>query len=231
MVRMNRVSLSRKKELEKPDEFLTFAQKALAKVLEYERQIMIGLVAVIVLLIAYAGIRYHSEKVGNKAFVLLNQGMSKYAAAVKADGPEKGRESVEADFNEILEKYSGTVAGKIARVNFANICYTAGDYEKAITLYQEALGYYDKKHDFRNMILSGLGYSFEGKKDFRKSITYFEMIASGDNVVMKDEALYNMGRLYEQMGEKENSQNAYKRLISEYKDSMYIEVARESISG
>ncbi len=227
----NRVSLERKKELETPDKFMVFLRTAFAKILEYERQITIGLVVFLVGLVAYAGIRYHTDKVSKKAFVRLGQSMSIYTAAAAAEGAVKGFERVESDFKLILEEYPKTVAGKLARINFANICYAAERYDKAISLYEMSLKDYDENHNFRNFVLSGLGYSFEAKKNYNESAKYFEMIISGGDALLKEETLYNLGRVYEQIGEKEKSKNAYKQLISEYADSMYIDVAKESISG
>jgi TolA-binding protein len=48
---------------------------------------------------------------------------------------------------------------------------------------------------------------------------------------MKDEALFNLGRLYAAMGENEKSTAAFKKIVSDYTDSIYIELARERVSG
>jgi hypothetical protein len=44
---------------------------------------------------------------------------------------------------------------------------------------------------------------------------------------MKDEAFFNLGRIYELMGENEKSTAAFKKIISDYTDSIYIELAKE----
>ena len=59
----------------------------------------------------------------------------------------------------------------------------------------------------------------------------FEMIASGSNAVMKDEAIFNLGRLYALMGDDNQSAEAFKKIISEHADSIYLGVARERIGA
>jgi tetratricopeptide (TPR) repeat protein len=57
------------------------------------------------------------------------------------------------------------------------------------------------------------------------------MIVSQSGGIMKDEALFNLGRLYAAMGENEKSLMAFKKIISDYSDSIYVELARERVSG
>jgi len=62
-------------------------------------------------------------------------------------------------------------------------------------------------------------------------VTYFERITGNDNPVAKDVALFNLGRLYEEMGDAEKSQAAYNRLVSEYQESVYYELVNEKLAG
>ena len=57
--RYSRVSLARKKELETPDEFLTYSQQALAFVLKHQLKAAIGLGVFFVLAILFLGGRYY----------------------------------------------------------------------------------------------------------------------------------------------------------------------------
>ena len=57
------------------------------------------------------------------------------------------------------------------------------------------------------------------------------MIASDDNAVMKDQAFFNLGRIYESNGKMKLMKDAFGRIVSDYPDSMYFELAREKVSG
>jgi len=51
--------------------------------------------------------------------------------------------------------------------------------------------------------LNGIAYSCEGKKDYNSAAKYFEIIISGPDDEIKDEALFNLGRLYALIGNKD----------------------------
>ncbi len=230
MVR-KRVSRSRKRQLEQPDEFITFSRRLIEFATEHKVQILWALSVLGVLIIAIAGIRYFSNKAENKAFALLGQSMLKYETAIKNKASEEAYLEAKKDFQMILEKYSGKEGGKLARVIYANICYQAGDFDEAILLYNKALQDFENNQFFKNLILSSLGYSFEGKKDYKNAAKYFEMIATGPDSIMKDEAFFNLGELYATMGNKDKSIDSFKKIISNYSDSMYIEIVKEKLAG
>jgi len=226
-----RVSRSRKRQLEQPDEFITFSRRLIEFITEHRAQLSYALSVIVVLIIAIGGIRYFSNKAENKAFALLGQSMAKYETAIKDKAPGEALLEVKKDFQMILEKYSGKEGGKLARVLYANICYQAGDFDEAILLYNKALQDFENNQFFKNLILNSLGYSFEGKKDYKSAAKYFEMIATGPDSIMKDEAFFNLGELYAAMGNNEKSIDSFKKIISDYIDSMYIEIAKEKLAG
>jgi tetratricopeptide (TPR) repeat protein len=76
-----------------------------------------------------------------------------------------------------------------------------------------------------------LGYAYEKKKDYQKAISYFELISENDDPVIKDVALFNQGRLYEALGDVSKSRDAFNRLVLDYADSIYFEIAKEKVSG
>ena len=223
--------ITRKVLLKEPDEFLTFSRRLFLSAVEHKNQIAIGLGIFLSLIIIISGIRYFSNQSENEASVLLREAMVKYEAAVKDNGPEKAYADVEADFQKILEEYSGKDAGKIATVKYAGICYDAGNTDKAIELYKEAIQDFSGHPSFENLILSGIGYAYEKKKDYKTAVTYFEKITQGSNPLMKDEALFNLGRLYGEIGERDKSMEAFKTILSDYAESMYIEIVKEKVTG
>lgn len=227
----SRVSLARKKELETPDEFVTVSSQVLAFAVKYKLQVSIGLGVFFALAILFVGGRLYFKMAEAKAFTLREQVIKKYNSFEKDMDPEKAYESIAEDFESLLDKYPGTMAGKLARVNYANICYVTGRYDKAVDLYKKAVGDFNKNPPFRNLILSSLGHCYEAKKDNNSAVIYFEMIISGQNKMLKDEALFSLGRIYREMGDLTKSNAAYQKVISDHSDSMYAEMAKESIAG
>ena len=80
-------------------------------------------------------------------------------------------------------------------------------------------------------ILSSIGYAYQAKKDYKAAANHFEKIVSDPNGYMKDEALFNLGEIYAKLGNTEKSREAFKKILSDYTDSIYIDVVKERIAG
>jgi len=223
--------ITRKELLNKPDEFITVTSRLLALVIKYKTQLSYGLSALIVLIIAILGFSYFSNKAETRAFGMLEQGIQKYTTIMKNDGQDKAYLAAEKDFQTILDNYSKKDAGKLAKIVYANICYNSGRFDRAIALYDKALHDFKDNRSYKNIILSSLGYSHEGNKDYNSAVKYFEMIASGSDSIMKDEAFFNLGRIYAVMGKNEKSIAAFKKIISDHTDSIYIKLVKERVTG
>ena len=230
MVR-KRVSRSRKRDLEQPDRLTNFAQNLLQFATKHKIYLSTALGLVITLSIAIAGWLYFANKAEDKALALLAQSQNKYQAIIENSTPELAYLDVANDFKLIMQKYSGKMGGKLAQFIFANICYQAGYYDQAIELYNQSLSDFGDNPFIKNLILNSLGYSHEAKKEYKPAAKYFEMLVSASDYRMKDEALFNLAQIYAGTGNSERRLNALKTIISDYKDSIYLEIAKESLPG
>lgn len=226
-----RISRSRKRDLDEPDEFITFWTKLFGFASENKVQLSCALGFIVVLIVIITVMAFFSNKAENKAFVLLQQGMSKYQTILKDNGPDKAYLDVEKDFQLIIKKYSGKEGEKLAKFIFGNMCYNAGYYDKAIVLYKKSLQDFSDNPFVKNLVLSSLGYSYKEKKDYSAAVKYFEIIASMPENSIKDEALFNLVGLYAEMGDSAKSINSYKKIMSEHADSVYIEIVKERLGG
>ena len=226
-----RVSRSRKRDLNEPDEFITFWTKIFGWISKYKLLFSSALGVMIAIMIVIMGIVYFIKKSEDKAFALLQRGVVKYQTKLKDSTPEKAFLDVENDFQRVMDKYSNRNGGKLASFIYANMCYTAKDYDKAIELYNKSLINFNHELFIKDLILNGLGYAYLSKKDFKTAAKYFEIIASDPNYKIKDEALFNLGELYAAMGDQDKSTTAFKQIISDHSDSMYIELVKERVTG
>ena len=229
MAKQKRVT--RKQLLKEPDEFITTTGRIIRWGRQYTKQVAYAAGAFLILLVVIAGYRYFSNSAENKAFLLLDQAVGKYETQKKSMDTLAAYEGARGDFEYIIRKYDNTEGGKLATVVFAGISYDAGDAERAIQLYEAALTYFKNDTTYQNFLWSGLGYAYEKKQDVRMAVSYFEKIAGGEDPVVKDGALFNMGRLYHELGDTAKSKQAYERLATEYTDSIYYQLAREKVAG
>ncbi|MBW2175349.1 MAG: tetratricopeptide repeat protein [Deltaproteobacteria bacterium] len=223
--------VTRKQLLKEPDEFITFTGKLIRFGRRYHKELTYATCAFFIIVIALVAFRYFSNRAEDTASDLLRQAMQKYETRRNDTDADKAFAEVGPDFEYILEKYSNKHAGKMAGVIYANLSYEAGNTDTAILLYEKALDDNPADGGYRNLILSSLGYAYEQKRDLKTALTYFEEITDSSNPVAKDVALFNIGRLYEEIGEPAKSRKAFNRLISEFQNSIYYDLVNEKIAG
>ena len=130
-----RISRARKRDLEQPDEFITFWTRLIQFASENKTLLSSAFGFIVAVVIVVTGFVYYLKKTEKKALVLLQQATYKYQTVTESKGPYEAYLDVDKDFQLILEKYASRNGGKLARFVYANICYNANDYDKAIDLY------------------------------------------------------------------------------------------------
>ena len=75
-----------------------------------------------------------------------------------------------------------------------------------------------------------MGLAYQQKGDYPKAIEHYQKVVEGPDSALIDGALFNLGKLYNQLGKSEESRQAFERLSDEYPESMYADIAREKIS-
>jgi tetratricopeptide (TPR) repeat protein len=222
---------TRKELLKEPDEFITISGKLIGFIVEHKNQITYALGLIVALALIFSGYRFFSIRSENKASALLDQGLAKYEKFKNDKQPVVAYDQVSADFQLILDKYGSKKNGKIARLTYANICYKAGKYEQAIELYKKSLTDFEKHPTIHNQVVGSLGYAYEQQADYASAVSYFEPLSSTPDTIMRGEALYHLGWLYDKLGQTEKSKEAYKKIVSDHQDFIYIDLVKERMSG
>ncbi len=220
--------ISRKKLLKEPDEFMTLSSRLIQWATDHKQYVATTAIGILAVVIVAIGIHAYIRSANNKASALLAQSVTQYEAAMKADkDPVKAYQAVEKSFSQIVAHYSGRRMGQVAGVEFADICFKAGQYDRAISLYQSALKTFDDMPFYKNMVLNGLGYAYEEKKDYPNAIKYFDMLNTSPDASQKDMSLFNLASIYEKMGNKEKSKTLFAQIVAEFPNSIYTEIAKE----
>jgi tetratricopeptide (TPR) repeat protein len=222
---------TRKELLREPDEFMTISGKLIGFAVDHKNQLAYALGIIVILALIISGYRFFSIRAENNASALLDKSLTKYNSLKTDKQPDEVYGEVSADFQFILDKYKGKESAKLARIIYANICYNAGKYKQAIELFKTALTDFAKYPMIRQQILSNLGYAYEQEKDYSTAVGYFEKISTAPEPIMRDEALFHLGRLYDKLGENEKSREAYNKILTDHQDFIYIDLVKERMSG
>ncbi len=225
---MAKKRVTRKELLKEPDEFMTFTGKVIQFVRSYQQYIIYGTSFVILIGLIVSGYRYYHGWQERKSYTLLEEAIKRYEAM---DDKKENLSTAKQEFQTLVEKYSGYSGGKMGRVIYANICYDSGDYDLAIDQYKKALIDFADQPSFKTFIQSSIGYAYQAKKNYQAAAEQFEAMVSNPAIYMKDEALFNLGLLYAKLGKPEKSREAFQKIITDYADSSYVEIAKERLAS
>lgn len=222
---MARKKVTRKQLLKEPDEFITLTSKVIQWCRQYPKHLTYGIGAVVAVIVVLVAVKTINDYRSRAAAELLSQSLSQVKATEKEGfGPIAGMGD---NFDKLIASYSGQPAGRLGRLIYAHVQLTGGAPDKAIDLYQKALKDFKQDPSLVNVIYNGLASAYEQKDATGEAIAYFEKISQGDDKLLKDRALFHLGRLYRLNNEMEKSQQAYSRLVSDFPDSIYTPMAEE----
>ena len=227
---MSDISLARKKELKKPDRFLIWFNKSMDFVKAHKKIFYVAVAIFITSILSittYATLKNNKIKSAKKAHLEL---MYKYETLVEINGFEKTYSDIKDEFNAFLNKHIETDTAKLFGLTYAHLAYGAKDYNKAITLYLQARKDFATSPIIKNLIISNLAMSYESLGNYQEAIKYFYMITKDINAISKEEAIFHMALLYENAGQKQTAQDAYKSLLKNFPTSVYAEIAREKLT-
>jgi tetratricopeptide (TPR) repeat protein len=227
---MAKYKLSRKQLLNEPDEFISTANRLIDWSKEHTRQLIAGTCVLLAVTAVVSIYIYHRQRQADAAEALLGQALAKYQTAMESKDAAAALAAVRGDFDKLLASYGEVPAGRLGAVIYGNICLAGQDYDDAIVHYKDSLPHFDVESSLVNVILNGLGTAYQQKGDYNRAISYFKQMADGTGTLLKDAALFNLGRLYRQLGKAKESRKAYERLAAEFPQSMYASMVKDMTS-
>ena len=222
-----KVSNERKKELEQLDPFQENMIKFINQVKVYKKQLWLIFGAVALIVVVFSGIMYSFKKSENTASTLLSQAMISYS---KFADPQKGYDEINNEFKTIFSEYANTAAGKLARIEYAKICYDAGQFEESFKQYKQALDLFEKDAAMQNFLFAALGHVSIAKNDEENARKYFKKIEKSKTDLLKDEALFALAMMDEQKGNAENSRALFEQIATNHETSIYFDLAKSKLA-
>jgi tetratricopeptide (TPR) repeat protein len=204
-----------KKKLKEPDEFISFTEKAYHFITRYFKPIIAGgvlLLFIVLAIIFFQKWEKKNEVDADQKFNLAVQLYQSVSSPSREGSPAEYKNTLEK-FDEVISKFPRTLSGKLSLLYEGNIHLRLAAYEEAIKDYQAFLQKAGKEKLYRLLALEGIGYAYEGIKNYEKALhAYQQIIKMGDSFELAD-AYFNMGQCYEKTGKNKEALENYRAFI------------------
>jgi len=229
---MTRIKKFSKKKLKEPDEFVSVTEKAFLFLTHHIKSIAAGGIVVLIILLAVFFYQRWEKKNEEEAYQKFSLAVEIYqmVSSPSREGSPSEYKNVLEKFDEVITKFSRTFPGKTSFLYKGNIHLRLGEFEEATKSYQNFLPKAGKRKLYRLFAMEGLGYAYEGKKDYEKALqAYQKILEEGENFQLAN-AYLNMGRCYEKLGKKKEALENYKAFLKVSQKSMMTNAVLRKIS-
>jgi tetratricopeptide (TPR) repeat protein len=219
-----------KKDLEQPDAF----QEAFGKFLDFAREnrqklyVAVGVLALVIVL--GAGYLFYTASYEKDAAKLYFDARLKVMKADPMGTGAAGPLAAKA-LSEVIEKYPSSDAAQDARYELGNLYFIMNEFDRSIQVYRAFIDSASKK-DIRTVFARfGIGYSYEAKKEYDKSLESFNQVAdSKPGNVFEGLSYRNIARVYEEMNDNGKALEYYKKALEKTKDPSASSLLKRKIA-
>jgi tetratricopeptide (TPR) repeat protein len=222
-----------KKKLKEPDEFISFNEKAFVFITHHSKSIVTGGIIVLIIILSIFFYQKWEMKNEEKAHQLFTLAVDIYqtVSTPYREGSAQEYKNVLEKFREVIEKFPRTSSGKLSVLYQGNLHLRLGEFDEAIQCFEGFLKKAGKEKLYSSFALEGLGYSFEGKKDYKNAINaYQKILQTGENFQLSN-AYLGMGRCFEKMGENKEALENYRSFLKLSQKSVMANIVLKKISS
>jgi tetratricopeptide (TPR) repeat protein len=230
---MTRIKKIIKKKLKEPDEFITLTERTYLFINRQYKSIAMGGIIVLILVLSFFFFQRWEKKNEENAYQIFNLTVETYqmVSTPYREASIQDYKNILEKFNEAITKFPKTSSGKLSILYKGNIHLRLGEFEEAIKAYESFLQKGGKKKLYRSLAIEGLGYSFEGKKDYEKAVNAFQKVIDLGESFQLGNAYLGMGRCYEKLGKNKEAIENYKNFLKVSQKSQMTNIILRKISN
>ena len=186
-------------EMNLPPEFISFIRKN-------SRNLQIGLISIVVLVLAWVFYDYYTELQENNAASLL-------ASAIQTEATQERVQVLQ----NVIRDYSGTEAARWSKLELAHLDYQEGRFDAAVAKYEEVLAKTPTDSFLMPLARMNLGQSYEETGQYDQAIAQYNLLKK--SIGFKEEAHFALGRIYKAKDEPAQARKEYENLLSGMDDT------------
>ncbi len=229
---MARIKKIIKKKLKEPDEFITLTERAYLFINRQYKSIVLGGTIVLILILSFYFFQRWEKKNEEDAQQIFNLTLETYqmVSAPYREASIQDYKNILDKLNEIITKFPRTSSGKLSMLYKGNIHLRLGEFEEAVKAYESFIQKGGKEKLYRSLAMEGLGYSFEGKKDYEKAVNAFQKVIDLGETFQLGNAYLGTGRCYEKLGKNKEAIENYKNFLKVSQKSQMTNIILRKIS-
>lgn len=216
-----------KEELRTPDSFISFFQKTIKWCRENTRTLVIILIGLIVLL-ASGALYLQNQKAMNAkaadAYTMIVQNQP-------ADDAEATKEAWSAHAQELqgfIDTYPKASMTPMVYLDLGKAQTMAMQYDKALGSFEQARASLPKP--YKLMASEAMAVVFQFQNKFEQSSEIWSTLAQEEENPFVDYHLYNLGLTQAELGQKDQAQDTYQKIIDEHASSAYLGQAQRQLA-
>jgi len=148
-------------------------------------------------------------------------------AKISQESPEQAREVAVKDLNGLIERRSGSKAADQARLELAALAAARDDFEEAIKHYLAFRESLERDDPLRPAVADALGHCFEAAGKLEEAAQWYTTVSLNERLA--DLGLWNLGRVQELAGKKDESKATYQKLLDQHPNSVYSSPAYDRL--
>lgn len=232
-----------RKEIREPDPFVRVTSAFWAKVVEHQKAVGLGLLAVVAVALAVALISHFAQGRSNEASAALSRALEltrrgvagslepgQDATAEKFPSAKAKSEEIAKQLEAVRAQFPSSDAARTALVFLGDAQFQTGKLDAAQASYEQYLASAPAGEPLRALALQGLGYTMEAKKDLDKALdTFSKMGAEAAGDPAKADAAFQRARVIELQGKKQEAAAAYQKVKDDFKEAASARAAGERL--
>jgi len=221
-----------KRKLKEPDEFISLTQRAFFFITHHLKLIATGGIIVLILLLAILVYLRWEKKNEAEAYQKFSLAVEIYqmVSSPHRQGLTTNYKNALEKFDEVIAQFSRSPSGRFSILYKGNIHLQLNDFDEAIKAYQNFLQKTGGKKLFHQFAMEGLGYAYEGKKDYEKALHTYQKVLEIDTSFQPPNVYLDMGRCYEKLGKNKEATENYKTFLKTSQKSVMTNAVLRKIS-
>jgi tetratricopeptide (TPR) repeat protein len=217
--------VTRKELLREEDEFTTFSGRAILFFKEHSRQLNYVMIGVAAVALIYVGFNFFMGRTNKKGQDAYNQAFYSLTQSIVSGATEVPLQA-EEEFQRVLDDFGLSKVSRLARPQLARLKYQKGEYDEAISLYQEFSQDASDKPLYQSLARLGLAACYEAKGEYEKAIEILTEVTNNPETTFKEQAMLDLARVYRLSDQEDKSKEILSAFVEDYETSPFLPFAK-----